>query len=159
MAILIRPGCAYHDGPLAGAVCRRPCRSGASPVVGGDRGAACTEGDEEGLVAVWNLDVVKARASRRMLQGMWRTWSDCFRMAGVMHRPLPDLPWVSAFPELNVRLYVERDGKPGVWFLSLKHPSWPPPASEKTQKRFLDGAFPSQREVAGSGAFPGLANA
>lgn len=42
-----------------------------------------------------------------------------FRMAGVMHRPLPDLPWISAFPELNVRLYVEYDGKPGVWFLSL----------------------------------------
>src|SRR5439155_22775952 len=42
-----------------------------------------------------------------------------FRMAGVMRRPLPDLPWVSAFPELNLRLYVERDGKPGVWFLSL----------------------------------------
>jgi uncharacterized protein YqjF (DUF2071 family) len=42
-----------------------------------------------------------------------------FRMAGVMRRPLPDLPGVSAFPELNVRIYVERDGKPGVWFLSL----------------------------------------
>lgn len=42
-----------------------------------------------------------------------------FRMQGVMHRPLPDLPWISAFPELNVRLYVEYDGKPGVWFLSL----------------------------------------
>lgn len=42
-----------------------------------------------------------------------------FRMSGVMRRPFPDLPWVSAFPELNVRLYVERDGKPGVWFLSL----------------------------------------
>ena len=42
-----------------------------------------------------------------------------FRMAGVMRRPLPDLPWVSAFPELNVRTYVERDGKPGVWFFSL----------------------------------------
>jgi uncharacterized protein len=42
-----------------------------------------------------------------------------FRMAGVMRRPLPDLPWVSAFPELNVRLYVENEGKPGVWFLSL----------------------------------------
>ncbi len=40
-------------------------------------------------------------------------------MTGVMRRPLPDLPWISAFPELNVRLYVERDGKPGVWFLSL----------------------------------------
>jgi uncharacterized protein YqjF (DUF2071 family) len=34
-------------------------------------------------------------------------------------RPLPDLPWISAFPELNLRLYVERDGRPGVWFLSL----------------------------------------
>jgi hypothetical protein len=42
-----------------------------------------------------------------------------FRMTGVMRRPFPDLPFVSAFPELNVRLYVERDGKPGVWFLSL----------------------------------------
>lgn len=42
-----------------------------------------------------------------------------FRMTGVMRRPWPDLPGVSAFPELNVRLYVERDGKPGVWFLSL----------------------------------------
>lgn len=42
-----------------------------------------------------------------------------FRMAGVMRRPWPELPWVSAFPELNVRTYVELDGKPGVWFLSL----------------------------------------
>jgi uncharacterized protein len=40
-------------------------------------------------------------------------------MAGVMRRPLPDLPWISGFPELNVRLYVEHQGKPGVWFLSL----------------------------------------
>ena len=30
------------------------------------------------------------------------------------------LPWVSAFPELNVRTYVHRDGVPGVWFLSLE---------------------------------------
>ena len=42
-----------------------------------------------------------------------------FRMAGVMRRPLPDLPWVSAFPELNVRVYVTAGGKPGVFFLSL----------------------------------------
>jgi len=42
-----------------------------------------------------------------------------FRMSGVMRRYLPDLPWISAFPELNVRTYVERDGRPGVWFLSL----------------------------------------
>jgi uncharacterized protein len=42
-----------------------------------------------------------------------------FRMSGVMWRCLPSLPGLSAFPELNLRLYVERDGKPGVWFLSL----------------------------------------
>ncbi|MFN0195744.1 MAG: YqjF family protein [Planctomycetaceae bacterium] len=42
-----------------------------------------------------------------------------FRMEGVSPRPLPDLPWLSAFPELNVRLYVTHQGKPGVWFLSL----------------------------------------
>jgi uncharacterized protein len=29
------------------------------------------------------------------------------------------LPWLSFFPELNVRTYVVRDGKPGVWFFSL----------------------------------------
>ncbi len=42
-----------------------------------------------------------------------------FRMEGVMRRPLPDVPGLSAFPELNVRTYVVRDGKPGVWFFSL----------------------------------------
>ena len=42
-----------------------------------------------------------------------------FRMTGVMRRPLPDLPWLSAFPELNVRTYVEYRGRPGVWFFSL----------------------------------------
>jgi len=42
-----------------------------------------------------------------------------FRMTGIAWRGMPDLPWVSAFPEMNLRLYVERDGKPGVWFVSL----------------------------------------
>jgi uncharacterized protein YqjF (DUF2071 family) len=42
-----------------------------------------------------------------------------FRMVGVSRRPLPDLPGLSAFPELNLRLYVVRDARPGVWFLSL----------------------------------------
>jgi len=42
-----------------------------------------------------------------------------FRMEGVMARGLPDVPGVSAFAELNLRLYVEVDGKPGVWFVSL----------------------------------------
>jgi uncharacterized protein YqjF (DUF2071 family) len=42
-----------------------------------------------------------------------------FRMEGVMARPLPDVPGVSAFAELNLRLYVAVDDKPGVWFVSL----------------------------------------
>ena len=42
-----------------------------------------------------------------------------FRMSGVRPRFLPAVPGVSAFPELNVRTYVIRDGKPGVYFFSL----------------------------------------
>lgn len=43
-----------------------------------------------------------------------------FRMSGVSLRWLPDFPWVSKFPELNVRTYViGPDGQPGVWFYSL----------------------------------------
>lgn len=42
-----------------------------------------------------------------------------FRMSGVRFRGRPALPWVGAFPELNVRTYVTRDGKPGVYFFSL----------------------------------------
>ena len=29
------------------------------------------------------------------------------------------MPGLSAFPELNLRLYITRRGKPGVWFVSL----------------------------------------
>jgi uncharacterized protein YqjF (DUF2071 family) len=42
-----------------------------------------------------------------------------FRMSGVRLRWTPPMPLLSAFPELNVRTYVVRDGKPGVWFFSL----------------------------------------
>lgn len=42
-----------------------------------------------------------------------------FRMEDVMLRGLPAIPRVSDFPELNLRTYVVRDGKPGVWFYSL----------------------------------------
>ena len=42
-----------------------------------------------------------------------------FTMTGVTLRGVPNLPWLSHFPEMNLRLYVERDGKPGVWFVSL----------------------------------------
>ena len=42
-----------------------------------------------------------------------------FRMTGVRLRGTPAVPWLSAFPELNVRTYVTCGGKPGVWFFSL----------------------------------------
>lgn len=47
-----------------------------------------------------------------------------FRMAGVRPRLAPSVPWLSAFPELNVRTYVKvRDRgieKRGVYFFSLE---------------------------------------
>jgi uncharacterized protein YqjF (DUF2071 family) len=42
-----------------------------------------------------------------------------FRMSDVRPRLFPAVPWLSAFPELNVRTYVTLDGKPGVYFFSL----------------------------------------
>jgi uncharacterized protein YqjF (DUF2071 family) len=42
-----------------------------------------------------------------------------FHMTNVAPRSVPALPWVSAFPELNVRTYVTYGGKAGVYFFSL----------------------------------------
>ena len=42
-----------------------------------------------------------------------------FRMENVRFRFTPKVPWLSSFPELNVRTYVKHRGKPGVYFFSL----------------------------------------
>jgi|SRR5580658_5734492 uncharacterized protein YqjF (DUF2071 family) len=42
-----------------------------------------------------------------------------FRMSAISGRGLPPLPGLSSFPELNVRTYVTRGEKPGVYFFSL----------------------------------------
>jgi uncharacterized protein len=42
-----------------------------------------------------------------------------FHMSNVAPRGVPALPWISAFPELNVRTYVRVNDKPGVYFFSL----------------------------------------
>jgi uncharacterized protein YqjF (DUF2071 family) len=42
-----------------------------------------------------------------------------FLMRNVRPRGLPAVPWLSAFPELNVRTYVTVGGKTGVYFFSL----------------------------------------
>ena len=43
-----------------------------------------------------------------------------FRMANIRHRRLPPLPVIPDFLELNLRTYVEADGRAGVWFLTLE---------------------------------------
>jgi len=42
-----------------------------------------------------------------------------FRMTNVAPRVVPAVPWLSEFPELNVRTYVRAGTKPGVFFFSL----------------------------------------
>jgi uncharacterized protein YqjF (DUF2071 family) len=55
-------------------------------------------------------------------------------MEGVRAPLVPSVPWLSRFPEINVRTYVRDDqGRSGIWFLSLdaarlpaipSRPSW-----------------------------------
>jgi len=42
-----------------------------------------------------------------------------FRVRGLRLRGTVPAPFLSSFPELNVRTYVSVDGKPGIYFLSL----------------------------------------
>jgi uncharacterized protein YqjF (DUF2071 family) len=42
-----------------------------------------------------------------------------FRMTNVAPRGVPSPPWISAFPELNVRTYVRVRDRPGIYFFSL----------------------------------------
>ena len=42
-----------------------------------------------------------------------------FDMKGVTPRHVPRFKPLTDFPEINVRTYVIKDGKPGVWFYSL----------------------------------------
>lgn len=42
-----------------------------------------------------------------------------FRMSGIRARYAFPIPLLSSTPEINVRTYVSRDGKPGVYFFSL----------------------------------------
>lgn len=77
------------------------------------------------LFAHWPVD---ARAIRELVPAAFepdlfdgQAWLGIvpFRMTNVSPRFVPALPWVSAFPELNVRTYVRVGDKPGVYFFSL----------------------------------------
>jgi uncharacterized protein YqjF (DUF2071 family) len=77
------------------------------------------------LFAHWPLDPAALRplVPRELELDLFdgRAWIGIvpFRMSGVRLHGLPPLPRAHAFAELNVRTYVVRDDKPGVWFASL----------------------------------------
>jgi uncharacterized protein len=77
------------------------------------------------LFAHWPIDVAvmraKVPASLELDLFEGQAWIAVvpFQMKNVTPRGLPALPWVSAFPELNVRTYVRIGDRPGVFFFSL----------------------------------------
>jgi uncharacterized protein YqjF (DUF2071 family) len=77
------------------------------------------------LFAHWPIDAgrIRAQVPRAFELDLFdgQAWLAVvpFRMSNVAPRGVPAMPWVSAFPELNVRTYVRAGGKPGVYFFSL----------------------------------------
>ena len=77
------------------------------------------------LFAHWPVDAAALRAKIpsqiEIDTFMGQAWIAVvpFRMSGVRLRGTPRVPWLSKFPELNVRTYVVAENKPGVWFFSL----------------------------------------
>ena len=55
-----------------------------------------------------------------------------FHMTNVGLRATPAVPWISAFPELNVRTYVRVADRPGVYFFSLDAARWLAVAAART---------------------------
>jgi uncharacterized protein len=47
-----------------------------------------------------------------------------FHMTNVAPRGVPAVPWLSAFPEINVRTYVRVGDRPGIYFFSLDAGRW-----------------------------------
>jgi uncharacterized protein YqjF (DUF2071 family) len=77
------------------------------------------------LFAHWRVD---ASQVRRLVPTMFEldqfngeAWLGVvpFYMTNVGLRGVPSLPWLSSFPELNVRTYVRVANRPGVYFFSL----------------------------------------
>jgi uncharacterized protein YqjF (DUF2071 family) len=77
------------------------------------------------LFAHWPVD---AEALRTLVPSVLpldtfegRAWLSIasFYLSNLRPRWLPALPWISEFPELNVRTYTSLGGKPGVYFFSL----------------------------------------
>jgi hypothetical protein len=77
------------------------------------------------LFAHWRVDAeqLRSRVPRQFPLDLFdgEAWLGIvpFHMTNVEPRGLPLHPWISAFPELNVRTYVRVADRPGVYFFSL----------------------------------------
>jgi len=77
------------------------------------------------LFAHWHVDVAQLRHAVPAVFDLdlfnGEAWLGIvpFRMTNVGIRNVPSMPWLSAFPELNVRTYVRVGERPGVYFFSL----------------------------------------
>jgi len=77
------------------------------------------------LFAHWVVDasvvrgLIPAGLQLDLFEGRCYVGAVPFLMEGVTHRLVPPVPGLHAFPELNLRTYVQAGGKPGVWFFSL----------------------------------------
>lgn len=72
-----------------------------------------------------------------------------FRMEAVRPRWLPSVPWLSAFPELNLRTYVRLGDRPGVFFFSLDAAN--PIAVSLARRLFLLPYFRAEMTCEGRG--------
>jgi uncharacterized protein YqjF (DUF2071 family) len=73
-----------------------------------------------------------------------------FEVLGVRLRATPPVPWLSHFPELNVRTYTTVDGRAGIWFLSLDAGSAPAVAAARRLYRLP--YFRAEMEIGRRGA-------
>jgi uncharacterized protein YqjF (DUF2071 family) len=77
------------------------------------------------LFAHWPVapDVIRALVPRTLPLDLYdgTAWVSVtpFYLNNLRPRGLPALPWVSEFPEINVRTYVTLGGKAGIYFFSL----------------------------------------
>jgi uncharacterized protein YqjF (DUF2071 family) len=78
------------------------------------------------LFAHWSVDAERLRelipSGLELDTFEGRAWIGVvpFRLSGIRPRFAPALPWISAFPELNLRTYVKRGTWSGVWFFALE---------------------------------------
>jgi uncharacterized protein len=90
-----------------------------------DRPWVMTQTWHDLLFAHWPLSsqVLRSRVPREFELDLFdgNAWIGIvpFRMTNVAPRGVPSLPWVSEFPELNVRTYVRVADRPGIYFFSL----------------------------------------